>query len=94
LNIRFFGFSPESPRPIATAFIGPARSIDAIQIAALPLVLGILLLTGNDTTSSDRLNLLGVILLASGALLVALARFLFSRNRSVGAGAVDPTAAR
>lgn len=62
--------------------------ISTIVIALLSLVLGIVLLTGDDATSADRMNLLGVILLVFGVLLAALAYYLYSRARG---GASRPT---
>ncbi len=47
---------------------------------ALALVLGIVLLTGDDTSTDGRLTFLGIVLLAFGALLGALAFYLFSRG--------------
>ncbi len=47
---------------------------------ALSLVLGIVLLTGDDTSTDGRLTLLGIILLVFGALLGGLAWYLYSRD--------------
>lgn len=55
--------------------------MSTIVILTLSLVLGIVLLTGDDTSSTGRLNLLGVILLVFGALLAALAYYLYSREQ-------------
>jgi uncharacterized membrane protein HdeD (DUF308 family) len=52
-----------------------------ISIVALALVLGLLLLTSDDTTSASRINLLGTIFLVFGMLLAALAYYLYRRER-------------
>jgi uncharacterized membrane protein HdeD (DUF308 family) len=54
--------------------------LSVLVTVALTLVLGIVLLTGDDTTSSGRLNLLGTIVLVFGVLLGALAWYLYSRE--------------
>jgi uncharacterized membrane protein HdeD (DUF308 family) len=64
--------------------------MSTIVIVTLSVVLGIVLLTGDDTTSTDRLNLLGVILLVFGALLAALAYYLYSRNHPRVGARVGP----
>ncbi len=61
-----------------------------LVIVIFTMVLGILLLTGDDTASTSRLNTLGVILLIFGVLLGALAYYLYARgdrNTTVGQGA-------
>lgn len=51
-----------------------------LVIVGLALALGIVLLTGDDASTDGRLTLLGILLLVFGALLGALAWYLFSRN--------------
>lgn len=51
----------------------------------LTLVLGIILLTGSDTNSNDRLRLFGIILLVFGILLAGLAYYIFSSAAKRGA---------
>jgi uncharacterized membrane protein HdeD (DUF308 family) len=58
--------------------------ISTFVAVGLSLVLGIVLLTGDDATSGDRLNLLGIIMLVFGALLGALAYYLYTRDRPRG----------
>ncbi len=58
----------------------------------LTLVLGILLLTGDDTASDSRLNLLGTVLLVFGLLLAALAYYIYN-GASKGAAPNEPTTA-
>jgi uncharacterized membrane protein HdeD (DUF308 family) len=65
--------------------------VSTLVVVALTMVLGILLLTGSDTSSTSRLNTLGVILIIFGVLLAALAYYLYSRGEdhaAVGTGAV------
>ena len=50
-----------------------------IVTVAVALVLGIVLLTSDSSTATDRITLLGVTLLVFGALLAALAYYLYSR---------------
>jgi uncharacterized membrane protein len=64
--------------------------MSTIVTIVLSLVLGIVLLTGGDTTTESRLNLLGVILLVFGALLAALTYYLFTRANNGASG--QPTA--
>ena len=61
--------------------------LSTIGIAALTLVLGIFLLTGDDSTAGGRLRLLGVILLVFGVLLAAWAYYLYSRKDAPAASA-------
>jgi hypothetical protein len=62
--------------------------VPTLVIVALTMVLGILLLTGDDTTSTSRLNTLGVILVIFGVLLAGLAYYLYSRgDREAATGA-------
>lgn len=53
-----------------------------LAIVALSLVLGIVLLSSNDTVSESRLNLLGVIFVVFGVILAALAYLFYSRDRA------------
>ncbi len=55
----------------------------------LSLLLGILLITGDDTASSGRLNLLGTVLLVVGLLLAALAYYLYKEGLKASAPLAD-----
>lgn len=52
-----------------------------LAIVGLTLVLGIFLLTSDDSVSAGRMNLLGSIFLVFGLLLGALAYYLYARSR-------------
>ena len=54
--------------------------VSVMVTVAVALVLGILLLTSDSSTASDRITLLGITLLVFGALLGALAYYLYSRK--------------
>lgn len=54
----------------------------ALVLSALTLVLGILLLTSNETAAEDRIRFLGVVLLVFGLLLGGLAYLIMSRESS------------
>ncbi len=53
--------------------------ISTVVIGVLTLVLGLILVTGDNESSDSRLNLLAVILLAFGAALAALAFYLYKK---------------
>jgi uncharacterized membrane protein HdeD (DUF308 family) len=52
-----------------------------VATVVLTLVLGIILLTGSDATSPDRLKVFGILLLGFGMLLAGIAYLLFSRGK-------------
>lgn len=54
----------------------------SLLISALVLVLGIILLTSNNTTADSRMTMLGVTFLVFGVLLGGLAYLLFNRQSS------------
>ncbi|HYJ11992.1 MAG TPA: hypothetical protein VEW66_00250 [Thermomicrobiales bacterium] len=62
--------------------------VNQLIASGFSLILGILLLTGEDTASSTRLNLLGTVLLVVGLLLAALAYYLYKGASK----ATDPVA--
>ncbi len=53
--------------------------LSTVLIVAFSLVLGIILLTGNGDNASDRITALGITLLVFGALLAALAYYIYSK---------------
>ncbi len=53
--------------------------LSTVIIVAFTLVLGIILLTGNGDNASDRITALGITLLIFGALLAALAYYIYSK---------------
>lgn len=55
--------------------------LSTILVVGFTLVLGIVLLTGSGDNAGDRLTALGITLLVFGALLAALAYYLFSRAK-------------
>lgn len=66
--------------------------LSMIVILGLSLVLGIVLLTGDDASTASRLNLFGTVLLVFGILLGALAWFLYSRDAKASAPSARPAA--
>jgi uncharacterized membrane protein HdeD (DUF308 family) len=50
--------------------------LTTLLVVGLTIILGIVLLTGNDTTTGSRLTLLGTVLLVFGLLLGALAYYM------------------
>ncbi|HYI24185.1 MAG TPA: hypothetical protein VD767_02155 [Thermomicrobiales bacterium] len=58
--------------------------LSTVLIVAFTLVLGIVLLTGNSDNAGDRITALGITLLVFGALLAALAYYLYSRAGKEG----------
>lgn len=67
--------------------------LSVLAVVAMTLVLGLVLLTSDDASSTSRINLLGSVFLVFGALLGALAYYLYSR-RSAAAGHGNATPAR
>lgn len=65
--------------------------MSTVVIALLSLVLGVILLTGDDVASVNRVRSLGVIALVFGVLLAALAYYLYTRAND--GGSARPTAA-
>jgi len=57
----------------------------AIVISLLTLVLGVLLITGDDTASDSRLTTLGVILIVFGVALGGLAFYIYNKTKSAPA---------
>lgn len=57
-------------------------SMTSLLISALILVLGIILLTSNNTTTDSRMTMLGVTFLVFGVLLGGLAYLLFNRQNT------------
>lgn len=53
--------------------------LSVLAIVAMTMVLGLVLLTSNDASSTSRINLLGSIFLLFGLLLGGLAYYLYSR---------------
>lgn len=58
-------------------------------VVGLTLVLGIILLTGDQNSLDDRMNLLGIVVLVFGVLLGALAYYLYSKNAKRAAPAAS-----
>ena len=56
--------------------------VSTIILGLLTLVLGILLVTGDNTASASRLNTLGIILLIFGIALAGLAFYLFNKSKN------------
>jgi uncharacterized membrane protein HdeD (DUF308 family) len=61
--------------------------LGGLILSGLTIVLGIVLLTGNDDASGNRLNIFGTILLVFGLLLIAFAVYLY---RKPGAADTEP----
>jgi uncharacterized membrane protein HdeD (DUF308 family) len=64
--------------------------LSVIVLVALTLVLGLILLTSGDTSSTGRIRLLGSVFVVFGILLGALAYFLYSRKQAhAGSGSAQ-----
>ena len=71
--------------------MSPSLLSSTVVIALLSLVLGVVLLTGDDVASVNRVRSLGVIALIFGVLLAALAYLLYARAKGgVSARPTEP----